>query len=115
MVWVGNRWSLPRYVDGPTSAELGHTGDSVGTNNSVAVYNNQLHVFTQDTTSGSLRHDGSDGHTWHFETLDGPGSTWAGHTTHSVATDNAIAVYGGQLHVFTRDSDTGALHQDWWS
>jgi hypothetical protein len=112
-------------VDGAASTQPGHTTDNVGQFNAAIVYSGQLHVFTYDATTGSLRHDFWDAAGWHFETLDGPGSPWPGHTTNAVGSPgtNAVIVYKGQLHVFAteRISDPsssvgyyGDLRHDWW-
>jgi hypothetical protein len=97
------------------------------------VYNGHLHLFTNDAGApldrvvlgmGSLRHDWWDGRRWNFETLDGPGGAWPGHTTDPVGVSNSVAVYNGRLHVFTFDSfgtpvyngiaTEGILRHDWW-
>jgi hypothetical protein len=115
--WDGRRWNF-ETLDGSGSAWSGHSTDNVGIATAVTVYSGRLHLFTGDATSGSLRHDWWDGRRWNFETLDGPGSTWPGHTAESVGWSNSVAVYGTQLHVFTSDSNatTGrsSLRQDWW-
>jgi hypothetical protein len=111
--WDGQRWNFS-ILDGPGSLEPGHTTDGVGMYNSVTVYNGQLHVFTADATTGSLRQDWWDGQRWNFSILDGPGSLEPGHTTDRVGMYNSVTVYNGQLHVFTWDFTTGSLRQDWW-
>ena len=112
--WDGTRWHL-EALDGSTSAYAGHTADSVGLTNAVAVYGGQLHVFTFDDMSGSLRHDWWDGTRWRFEAVDGTGSPYGGHTADSVGVYSALALYGGQLHVWYFDTSSGSLRHAWSS
>jgi hypothetical protein len=118
--WDGSRWNF-ETIDGSGSAYSGHTTDAVGFgNNSMIVYNGQLHVLTLDHTgpiglpASSLRHDWWDGSRWNFEILDGPGSSYPGHSTDLVGIDNSVTVYNGQLQVFTNDLSAGSLRHDWW-
>jgi hypothetical protein len=102
-------------LDGAGSAKTGHTNDLVGLNNTTVVFNGQLHAFTRDGTHNSLRHDWFDGTSWHFETVDGHGSTKAGAaTTHDVGLDTAATVFGGKLHFVTLDGTTSSLRHDWF-
>ena len=95
-------------LDGSGSIVPGHTTDGVGTSTAVTDFEGQVHVFTFDATTGSLRHEWWDGARWHFETLDGTGSTWPRHTTDNVGLDNVAIIFANQLHVFNFD-DTFTL------
>jgi hypothetical protein len=99
-------------LDGPASTLPGHTGHSVGAYNASVVYHGQLHVFTLDGT-GSLRHAWWDG-SWHFETVDGPGSAIPGHSTDQTNGSIAAVVYQDQLHLFSYDATRSSLRHDWW-
>ena len=94
------RWHL-ETTDGTGSGFPGRTLDNVGQNNAVVVYDGQLHMFTYDATIGTLRHDWWDGAHWAFETLDGRGSPYPGHTDDNVGQETVVTVFDDQLEVFT--------------
>ena len=112
--WDGAHWHF-EVLDGPGSDFPGHTTDNVGGDIGAIQYAGQLHVFTYDAATASLRHDWLAGTNWHFEVLDGPGSYYPGHTTDKVGLgDIAVTQYGGELHVFTYDGTNGSLRHVWW-
>jgi hypothetical protein len=69
-------------------------------------------VFYSDSTTNSLRAAwrtrGSTG-SWRFETLDGSGSTVAGHTDGHVGTAISAAVVAGEPEVFYYDASSASL------
>jgi hypothetical protein len=120
--WDGARWHF-ETLDGAASTVPGHTADSVGVLSAVIVFDGQLHVFTADNTTAALRHEWWDDARWHFETLDGTGSTFPGHTTDDVGLDNVAIIFANQLHVFNFDNTFtlehgvltgGSLRHAWW-
>jgi hypothetical protein len=57
-----------------------------------------LHVFSQDATTGDIRHAVFDGTSWRFSVLDGNG-TWNGRTTARVGDAIAVGIWGSRLRV----------------
>ena len=90
------------------------TNDHFGGGNTLLKYGTQLHGFYRDTTHSSLAHSWFDGARWNTETLDGTGSTAAGHTSNSVGTNVASIVYNGQPQLFYGDTMTGKLRHAWF-
>jgi hypothetical protein len=78
--WTGTGWVL-ETMDGPGSVISGHDTDQVGSSVSVTEMPSGPQVYYADADAGSLRHAWWTPAGWQFETLDGRGSTMAGHTT----------------------------------
>ncbi|MEO6469259.1 MAG: esterase-like activity of phytase family protein [Acidimicrobiia bacterium] len=92
----------------------GVTNRHFGDGNTLLKFGTQLHGFYRDTTNSSLAHSWWDGTRWNTETLDGTGSTTAGHTGNDVGANVASIVYNGQLQLFYGDATTGKLRHAWW-
>jgi hypothetical protein len=71
-------------------------------------YATLLRVFEHDATTGDLRWGTRTSTGWTFQTLDGAGGT-SGRINANVGEDQAVAVYGGKLHVFSYDRTHGDL------
>src|SRR3984957_11825163 len=110
-LWTNGRWVIST-LDGSSSTVAGHTSGDVGQASSAVVIDGGPMVFYSDSTSHSLRaawrtHGTTGG--WRFETLDGPGSTLAGHTADHVGTAISAAVVAGEPEVFYYDSSSASL------
>ena len=90
--WTGSTWVL-ETLDGPGSVIAGHDTDQVGSALSVTEMPNGPQVYYADATAGSLRHAWWTPTGWQFETLDGPGSTMAGHAGAHVGGGVAVTLY----------------------
>jgi hypothetical protein len=93
----------------------GRISADLGLAPTVTVYEGVLEMFYYDSTDGSLRHAWStNGTSWKFETLDGPGSSITGHTEDNVgATPNVIVADRNSLEVFYYDATAGTLRHAW--
>ena len=93
----------------------GRVNADVGLAPTITVYNSVLELFYYDSTAGSLRHAWStNGTSWSFETLDGPGSSISGHTEDNVgATPNVIVADSNSLELFYYDVSAGTLRHSW--
>jgi hypothetical protein len=93
----------------------GRVSENVGRAPSVTIYEGTLQLFYYDSTAGSLRHAwSSNGTTWNFETLDGPGSSITGHSEDNLGeTPTAIVADGGDLEVFYYDVTAETLRHAW--
>ena len=96
-------------LDGRGSTLPGHTSNTVGTASSAVEIDGQPMVFYSDATTGSLRVAWRSADTWRFETLDGPGSTLAGHTGDQVGGAVSALVVDGKPVVFYSDATSGSL------
>jgi Putative Ig domain len=90
--WTGSAWQF-ETLDGPGSVIAGHDGDQVGSAVSVTEMTNGPQVYYTDATAHSLRHAWWTSDGWHFETLDGPGSTLSGRTGDQVGATVAVTDY----------------------
>ena len=90
--WTGTAWVL-ETLDGPGSVISGHDTDQVGSSVSATELPGGPQVYYQDATAGSLRHTWWTPSGWQFETLDGPGSTMAGHTADRVGSGVAVTLH----------------------
>ena len=90
--WTGSRWVL-ETLDGPGSVISGHDTDQVGSSVSVTEMPGGPQVYYADATADSLRHAWWTPAGWRFETLDGGGSTMAGHSGAHVGGSVAVALY----------------------
>jgi Putative Ig domain len=109
-LWTSGGWVFST-LDGSSSKLAGHTSDNVGEASSAVVIDGGPMVFYSDATTNSLRaawRTGSTG-SWRFETLDGPGSTLAGHTTGHVGSAISAAVVAGEPEVFYYDASFASL------
>jgi len=113
----GGNWTF-ESLDGPgVGGSAGQTSDLAGGSNASAFFNNQTHDLyrAEHTSQGKvgnqtrLRHTWFDGQSWHFENVDGPGSTFAGHTDDNVGLHTAVQVYNGAMHAFYYDSTAHSL------
>lgn len=101
-------------LDGVGAPTNGRVNGTVGLLNNAVLYGAQPHAFYYDGSHGTVRHAWWTGSTWMFETLDGPGSAYAGAANHFVGNDaNPAVVFGSQLHVFYNDQTTHALRHAW--
>ena len=93
----------------------GRVSANVGLAPTVTVYEGVLELFYYDSTAGSLRHAWStNGTSWSFETLDGPGSSITGHSEDNVgATPNVVVPDSKTLEVFYYDVSAGTLRHAW--
>ena len=89
--WTGSGWVL-ETLDGPGSVISGHDTDQVGSSVSVTEMPGGPQVYYADATAGSLRHAWWTPAGWRFETLDGRGSTMAGHTSDGVGVGGSVTV-----------------------
>jgi hypothetical protein len=109
--WNSGGWTFTT-LDGSSSTLAGHTSGDVGHASSAVVINGGPMVFYSDSTAGSLRAawraDGATG-SWRFETLDGPGSILAGHTTDHVGGAISAVVVAGEPEVFYDDASSASL------
>jgi hypothetical protein len=109
--WRSDGWTFAA-LDGSSSTLTGHTDGVVGHASSAVEIDGRPMVFYSDSTTNSLRAawraDGSTG-SWRFETLDGPGSTVAGHTDDHVGTAISAAVLAGEPEVFYYDASSASL------
>jgi hypothetical protein len=110
--WTGTAWTF-LTLDGAGSALPGHTSDDVGTASSTVEIGRRPTVFYSDVTSGSLRVAWRSGGTWRLETLDGPGSTLAGHTSDHVGAAVSAVVVAGGPQVFYSDATSGSVRYAW--
>jgi len=108
--WNGSVWAF-ETLDGTGSFRPGHTTDDVGRYGAPVLYNARPHVFYSNATAGSLRHAYWNGIAWAFETLDGTGSSWSGHTENDVGAYNAANLYGTKPNVYYQDDDDGTLRR----
>ena len=90
--WTGSAWQF-ETLDGPGSVIAGHRSDLVGSAVSVTEMMNGPQVYYTDATAHSLRHAWWTSGGWHFETLDGPGSTISGRTGNQVGASVAVTDY----------------------
>ena len=103
--WNGSAWAF-ETLDGFAGGADGRIAASVGSFNTVALYNGEPHVWYSDATNGELRHAWWNGVGWAFETLDGNGGG-NGRTTDNVGQYNSVVVDGAAIHVFTYDATAG--------
>jgi hypothetical protein len=90
--WTGTAWVL-ETLDGPGSVISGHDTDQVGSAVSATEMPGGPQVYYADATAGSLRHTWWTPSGWRFQTLDGPGSTIAGHTGDRVGSGVAVTLH----------------------
>jgi hypothetical protein len=90
--WTGSAWQF-ETLDGAGSVIARHDGDRVGSSVSVTAMTDGPQVYYADATAHSLRHAWWTSAGWHFETLDGPGSTLAGHTGNQVGATVSVTDY----------------------
>ncbi len=99
-------------MDGDIGSVCHGNGD-MGKNPTTAIYNNQLHVFYYNSTSGNLRHAWSDTtQGWQCETLDGDPHAVLGNNINVGAMPTA-GVVGNTLQVFAERLDFGGLQHYW--
>jgi hypothetical protein len=115
-MWTSHGWTIST-LDGSSSTLAGHTSGDVGQASSAVVIDGGPMVFYSDSTTDSLRaawRGGGATGSWRFETIDGPGSTLAGHTSGHVGSAISAVVVAGEPEVFYYDATAGALHRAWW-
>ncbi|HEX4290766.1 MAG TPA: putative Ig domain-containing protein [Trebonia sp.] len=109
--WTSAGWALST-LDGSSSKLAGHTDGDVGRASSAVEIDGGPIVFYSDSATGSLRAawraGGATGN-WRFETLDGPGSTLAGHTAGHVGTAISASVVAGEPEVFYYDASSASV------
>ncbi len=112
--WTGTRWSF-LSMDGPGSQLAGHTTDSVAASVSATLIGGQPRVLYADTTRQSLRQAKLTTAGWRLETLDGAGSTLAGHTTDHVGAAVGVTQMAGDTQVYYYDATRRSLRHAWWT
>ena len=137
--WAVTAGSLPQglalssagLLSGTVTAATASGGDAVGTwpftvtatdpGGAVAVADLQLAVggapeaFYYDSSAGSLRDARWTGTEWVLATIDGSGSTLAGHTADDVGRAASAVEIDGQPIVFYSDTTAGSLRAAWRS
>ena len=109
--WRSDGWTFAA-LDGSSSTLAGHTDGVVGQVSSAVEIDGGPMVFYSDSTTNSLRaawRTGGATGSWRFETLDGPGSTVAGHTDDHVGTAISAVVVAGEAEVFYYDASSASL------
>ena len=109
--WTSRGWVIST-LDGSSSTLAGHTDGAVGQASSAVEIDGGPMVFYSDSSTHSLRaawRAGGATGSWRFETLDGPSSTVAGHTTGHVGTAISAAVVAGEPEVFYYDASSASL------
>jgi len=110
--WTGAGWAF-EVLDGQGGAN-GQVNEAVGSDSAVALDGGQPHVFYYDIDGGDLRHAWWTGAQWNFETLDG-NSIAGGRVNGDVGQYPVVHLYGGQPHVYYRDSTGADLRHAWWT
>jgi hypothetical protein len=90
--WNGSGWQF-ETLDGAGSVIAGHDSDHVGTAVGVTAMTTGLQVYYYDATRRSLRHAWWTSTGWHFEILDGPGSSLPGHTADLVGASVSVTLH----------------------
>ena len=115
--WNGAAWFF-ETLDGHQNGPNGEIVSNVGIDTSVAIWNNQPHLFYWEHGSvngnGNLRHAWWNGVDWYFETLDGD-STAGGRVDANVGVETSAVVWSGQPHVFYHDVTNTNLRHAWWT
>ena len=109
--WTSRGWDIST-LDGSSSTLAGHTDGAVGQASSAVEIDGGPMVFYSDSSTHSLRvawRTGGATGSWRFETLDGAGSTLAGHTSGHVGTAISAAVVAGEPEVFYYDASSASL------
>jgi PKD repeat protein len=112
-VWTGTSWRL-RTLDGPGSAVAGHTQDALAGPVTVTAPYNLPNVAYFDAKTGALRDSYWNGAAWQFSSVDGPGTSSAGHTSHKLGGAVVSAVPPVAPQVWYLDAHTGSLRHLWW-
>jgi len=112
--WEGNRWFFDT-IDGPTSQLAGHTTAKVGSAVSATLLGGVPQVYYDDAGAASLRSAQKTSAGWRFETLDGPGSTLAGHTGDHVGSAVAVTQMNGDPQVYYYDATRKSLRHAFWT
>jgi hypothetical protein len=100
-------------LDGAGGANGRLTGNNLGQDPSITIFNNTLHVFYYNSTAHTLRHAWSaDGASWQFETLDGVVGA-NGRIPLDVGLMSTATSYSGTLQVFYYSASLGDLRHAW--
>jgi len=110
----GTRWFF-LTIDGPAARLAGHTGGRVGSAVSATLIGAQPEVFYADAGNRSLRSAQLTASGWRFGTLDGSGSTLAGHTGDSVGSAVAVTQMKGDAQVYYYDATRKSLRHAFWT
>jgi hypothetical protein len=110
----GDRWFFLN-VDGPTARIAGHAGGRVGSAISATLLGGRPDVFYYDAGDASLRNARLTASGWRFGTLDGSGSTLAGHTADRVGSAVAVTQMGGNPQVYYYDATRKSLRHAFWT
>jgi Putative Ig domain len=109
--WTSGGWVFTT-LDGSSSTLAGHTDGDVGAAASAVEIDGGPMVFYSDSTTNSLRaawRAGGSAGSWRFETLDGPSSTLAGHTSGHVGGAISAVLVAGEPEVFYYDASSALL------
>jgi Putative Ig domain len=112
--WNGDRWFF-LTVDGSTSRIVGHTGDRVGSAISTTLLGAQPGLFYYDASTATLRYAQLTASGWQFATLDGSGSTLAGHTADHVGSAVSVTQMKGNAQVYYYDATRRSLRHAFWT
>jgi hypothetical protein len=91
----------------------GRVHDDVGTSSVALANGDEVDVFYNDATSGTLRHLSGAGPTRTYGIVDGPGGP-AGATADDVGANPSAITFDGFPHVFYADATAHALRHAWW-
>lgn len=103
-------WHFENLDGGNRGPNSGST-DTIGQNPSVVLYSSTLQLFSYNASKGALRHDWSDANGWHYENLDGQGST--GPDQYNLGLYSTAVVNGTTLQLLYYDSQWGELRHTW--
>jgi hypothetical protein len=100
-------------LDGSGGAS-GRLNANVGIQATATVYQNALHVFYYDITSGDLRHAWTaDDVNWNFETLDGSAGSLGGYDV-DLGDRPTVTVFDTTMQLFYHDKAHGNLRHAWY-
>ena len=112
--WNGTRWFF-LTIDGSTARIAGHTADRVGSAITATLLGAQPALFYYDASDASLRYARLTGSGWRFETLDGAGSTLAGHSVDRVGSAVSVTQMNGNAQVYYYDATRTSLRHAFWT
>ena len=100
-------WNSENLI-GP-AANVDPTSGQFGSYSSTTSLNGVLHTFYYDSATQSLGHAWADTSGWHFETLDGNGSSYSGSVDDDVGQYVSAGVYNGNIVVAYYDNTIHSL------
>ncbi|MBI1857009.1 hypothetical protein HY003_01175 [Candidatus Saccharibacteria bacterium] len=106
----GSIWRFEN-LDG-TPASIASKDGNIGQGIKAEFIGNSIHAFYYDGTAGNLRHAWTDANGWHFEDLDGSGSSVSRYNS-TLGSSPEFAIWQGSLHVYYHDIAYGTLRHAW--